>query len=198
MDILEISKDNIIYNEGDEVDSIFYLLEGELEAYKMMSTTHTHKGTQVEYIPFQPGSQVAEQTNHFWEEYPNLVETFPKKDLEETGQLKFLGKSPFLQSWSSLHSRIEMPGENLTGNVDMKLQNQEGKERSNQLTSAIQNYYSGDKQAKTITSKSTLDVEKFKSKPNIEHFKLLVTKAKDFIGLEEIMMEETKRFTKVV
>jgi hypothetical protein len=42
------------------------------------------------------------------------------------------------------------------------------------------------------------EVEFFYNKPKVDQIRMMISKATDFIGLEEIMMQDTKRFAKVI
>ena len=42
------------------------------------------------------------------------------------------------------------------------------------------------------------EVEFFYNKPKINQARMMVSKATDFIGLEDVMMQDTKRFAKAI
>jgi CRP-like cAMP-binding protein len=66
MEILEVSKGNILFNEGDKVNNIFYILEGEFETYKLMAKYSGNKGTSVEYMPLNPSEEIRQEQEDFF------------------------------------------------------------------------------------------------------------------------------------
>jgi len=66
MEILEIWKGKVLFNEGDKIHNLFYTLEG---SYEISKTIHTHKtktGAKVDYITFEPSEEMETTYKYFW------------------------------------------------------------------------------------------------------------------------------------
>ena len=87
MEILDICKGKVLYNEGDEVHNLFYSLEGSFETSKTMQTYKTDSGVTVNYLPFEPSENINEFYHDFWKENKNLTKKISMKKFTEIEML---------------------------------------------------------------------------------------------------------------
>ncbi|CAI2376816.1 unnamed protein product [Moneuplotes crassus] len=123
MQVLDICRGKVLFDEGDKVHNIFYTLEGTFEASKVMHTYPTGPKGHVEYLPFTPSDEIYDLCYDFWKENKKLIKKF--------------------------------------------------------------------------NSKKSENLEKLPVRPKVTQKCLCITGESDFIGLEEVMMKNPSRFTKI-
>ena len=83
MQILDITKDTVLFNEGDQVENLYYVINGKFEVTKTVLTHINNDEAQLQYAPLEPSQTVIDSEKDFFNQHENLCYKYVKPNMNE-------------------------------------------------------------------------------------------------------------------